>query len=492
MRCIMNQLAESQQFIENGQNHECCNLSDMVFKDLDYRRIGPNISFFRSDFSRSRFYNCTFNQNLFGRADLIDVYIENTNFDLVDFGSCLFKNALIEKSLFKKNTYHGVAIQYSYFENCVFRDEHFITNMYQCEFCECTFINCTFEKSSLDNNAFVNCEFIKVDMSECIAESLRFDTCTLRDVFLCYNLWTTYLYRNTDIYNFGFKYRGKIVDIWNGNSQDFIYDLQIKGLYFEYLNTIIVGDIIPEQGLFQEVKRLFPIIINQTTNIRKSSLSKILDMLFFYRNYYKIALEDYLEIYCFLNDYNWANIPFDENLIYQAKIYKIRKAIEYFDFDLSYMRSVSPASVCIAKFHVNTDHTDTAISYLENVFYVANRDLCEEAFASPLIKVLRQESGSVILTIASSALLAVLVSYAAKKVMHNLGSIQIERGIKKQLLNRLSQSNVSLSDIQKSCALAQKYQFLSENKDNDMVQIKSLSSELTKGEIVGIILDFLF
>ena len=486
----MDSVVRSKLYVENGQNHECCNITDMVFKDIDYSQYRDPISFFRSDFSRSRFYSCTFNRNSFGRADFIDVYIKNTEFESVDFGSCLLKNALLEKTIFSRNSYRGIAIQYSCFRKCVFRDEDFITNMYHCDFHECTFINCTFKKSSLDSNTFSNCEFIKVDMSECIAENLKFGSCSLRDVFLGANLWTTYLYRDTDIYSFGFKYRGKVVDIWNGDVISFVKDLLQKGLFFEYFNVLMIGELVPKSGFTSEFERLFPNIMEQSSQQRKSTIIKILDMLLYYQNYRNLPIDEYLAVYNFLIQMDWGDTPFDEVLIYDAKLFKIRKSMEQFNFDVSYIKSFPASAICISKYHINCDDAAIAREYLENSFNSANHLLCGDAYSQPLIKVINEEKGSVILTIASSAVLALLVSYVAKKVMHNLHSIQIEHGIKKQILKSLSGEGTEISDIKKSCTLAKKLDLLPTEKDSE--HIKHLSSELTKGEILEIILNFLF
>ena len=486
----MDSLTQAQFFIENGQDHESCNLSNLVFRDIDYSDFNRAISFFRSDFSRSRFYSCNFNKNKFGRADFIDVYIKNSDFEEVDFGSCLIKNAVIERAMFTRNNYHGIAIQYTCFNKCVFRDENFITNMYHCKFYECTFINCTFKKSSLDSNMFSKCEFIKVDMSECIAESLKFESCSLRNVYLCANLWITYLYKDTDIQSFGFKYRGENIEIWNGSSEDFINDLLEKKLFFEYLNAIIISDQIPKHGLVYEIKKIIPQIISQPAQFRKSALIKILDMLFFYRNYHKIPFEEYLLIYAFFSSNIWEDIPFDEVIIYESKLYKIKKVIESMEFELSYIKSLSLHTICISKFHINAKDACAALEFLENIFKITNRDFCNNVYKEPLIKVIKEEKGSVILTIASAALLVLLVSYVAKKVMHNFFSIQIENSLKKQVMKQLSYNDMDISDIKKSCALAEKYDLLCSS--DDMNKIDHLSSEITKGEILGIILDFLF
>ena len=485
----MDELEKMNTFFENGQNHECSCLTDFVFKNIDYTQFNIPVSFFRSDFSRSKFYSCTFYRNSFGRADFIDVYFENVEFNSADFGSCLIKNALLENVKFTCNHYRGVAIQYTYFKNCVFRNEDFITNMYHCSFYKCIFICCTFKKSSLDSNEFTDCKFTEVDLSECIAESLKFDNCALRDVFLGASLWTTYLYRNTDIRSFGFKYRGQVVDIWNGNPKEYLNSLLQRHLYFEYLNSMIISDLAQKLGLIGEIKYLYPKIISQPPQIRRSTMIKILDMLLFYRNYYKIPIEEYLKIYFFFAEMDWKELPFEEALIYDAKLYKIRKSIECLNFDLAYVKGFPPDAICISKFHINCDDTSAALEYLETAFDIANHDIYNEMYMKPLFKVIQAEKGSVILTLASAATLALLVSYVAKKVSHNIFSIQIENGIKKQIVKQLKDQKTSWADIKKSCELAQKINCLPSETDTE--QINRLSSELTKGEILDIFLNLL-
>ena len=159
----MNELISYRKFKFNGSyNREKEDFTYTAFFDYDFSNDKETTSFFRSDFSRSNFISCTFNGNAFGRADFINVIMKNVEFEEVNFGSCLFKNSLIEKVHFQNNKYHGVAIQYSYFKKCIFRNEKIITNMYNCEFEQCTFINCKFEKSSLDHNSFIDCELIKL------------------------------------------------------------------------------------------------------------------------------------------------------------------------------------------------------------------------------------------------------------------------------------------------------------------------------------------
>lgn len=486
----MKDLQNSRYYVENGENHERCDLSDYIFKDIDYTIIDNSISFFRSDFNRSTFKSCTFNRNDFGRADFIDTYFVNTEFNNVNFGSCLIKNSFFEKAIFDKNNYRGVAIQYSNFKKCVFRDEDVIINMYQCEFVECTFINCTFKKSSLDCNTFTNCEFIKVDMSECVAENLKFDSCSLRDVYLCSDLWTSYLYKNTDIYNFGFKCRGEIVEIWDGNLQLFLSSLINKKQYFEYLNTLIISSNLHTTMFFEEFGKIFSLIIHQRPLIRKRTLSKVFDMIKFYYNYEKMSLEDYLKVYDFLSNYEWHSFPFDEEIIYRSKIFEINKLLENFDININMLYSVSPHSVCFSKIHLNFSESAEAVEYLETIFDAVNEQYCNNYYTKPYFKVLSEEKGSIIFTIVSASLLILLVSHIAKKTMHNVFSIQIEQSIKKEIIKKIAESEGDLTEIKKICKLAEKNNWL--NAPDDSKAIKDLADDFTKGEIIDVILNFLF
>ena len=486
----MEEIQNIRYYIENGENHERCDLSDYIFKDIDYTAIKNSISFFRSDFTRSTFQSCTFNRNDFGRADFIDTYFLNTEFYKVSFGSCLIKNSLFEKTLFNKNNYRGVAIQYSNFKKCVFRDEDIITNMYQCEFVECTFINCTFKKSSLDCNAFINCEFVKVDMSECVAENLQFDSCSLRDVFLCSDLWSSYLYKKTDIYNFGFKCRGEVVEIWDGDLQLFLRGLINKKQYFEYLNTLIISSGLHPNVFFQEFSKMISLIINQRPLIRKRTLTKVFDMIKFYFNYEKFPLEDYLKIFDFLSNYEWNTFPFDEEIIYRSKLFEINKLLENFELNIEMLYSVSASSTCLSKIHLAFNKSADAINYLETIFDIVNKQYCGEHYTKPYFRVLSEEKGSIIFTIVSASLLVLLVSYIAKKTMHNIFSIQIEQSIKKEMVKKISASGTDLAELKKLCNLAEKYHFL--NSPDDSKAIKDLSDDFAKGEIIDILLNFLF
>lgn len=485
----MDNLAKVVLFPNDRDNYERCNLTSLLFKDVDYSMSESPVSFFRSDFSRSQFNNCTFYRNAFGRADFIDVYVITTEFTSVDFGSCMMKNAMFEKTHFYTNRYHGVAIQNSYFKKCTFRDESFVTNMFQTTFEQCTFINCKFEKSSLDHISFLNCEFIKVDISECWAENLRFDSCTLRDVYLGVSLWPSYLYRDTDISNFGFKYRGNVVDPWTEEPETFLDNLISRGRLFEYLNALIIGRKMLQKDIVSALSEVLHLAAEQPILIRKNNVTRILEMLLFYSNFSAIDFFAYLKMIQILKNFNWTSFSFEEQLTYGSLLYKIEQNFAHFNFSIHYLLEVPTSQLCIATYHLNFENSSDAKEYLNHIYTIANEE-CGGVFSSPLMEVIDEKAGSVILTVAAIASLTLLISYVAKKVAHNLSSIQIEGKVKAELAKEIENSQGSISKLQKVCSLAKTYNLLSCEEDGKMIE--KLSSEITKGEIIDIILKFLF
>ena len=483
----MGNIQSTTYFKDTSKDYTCENLSNMVFKDIDYRNKG-SISFFRSDFSRCQLINCFFTNNNFGRADFISAFISNTTFKQVNFGSCLIKNTTLEKVSLSYNNYRGVAIQYSYFKDCSFNDERIITNMYNTVFDNCTFINCKFEKSSLDNNTFINCHLENVDISECIAENLKFNDCELNNVYFGSSLWATYLYKKTKLNHCKFKYRGEIVDVWTDEKKKFTL-LKKEGRYFEYLNTIIVSELY-KNSLFDIVSETISSVLSQDYIQRKNNMSRILDMLIFYSDSSYIPVLTYLKIFELLTAQEWNSIRFEERLNYEAEIYKIEKIISAFVFSPEMLISTPLEEKCICKFHLSFNNEQEALAYLEKLFVLVNEYYFDGVYITPLFKVVSKEKGSIILSIASASALALLVSYVVKKISHNLISVKVEHAISKEFIKAIQSGGSDYSTINKTLKLAEKYNFLSDDKD--LTAINKISKDMTIDNVIEVILNFLF
>lgn len=478
-------------FQDMGTDHEGQDLTEMLFKDVDYEQHEFHASFFRSDFSRSQFAGCIFFMNKFGRADFIDVYIEGTKFHMVDFGSCMFKNATIEKAVFQENRYHGVAIQFCYFRNCTFRNEHFITNMFHCVFDQCDFINCKFEKSSLESNQFTNCRFSEVDMAECVAENIWFSACSLSDVCLNAAMWATCLYKETDIRSISFKYHGEIVDVLSAKLDKYTRQLLESRRLAEYLNSRIIARSIGVQAdLSVELSLVLDIAQSLQQSTREKNMLRILDMLQFYIGSKYINFVEGIHLLSILQNYDWSGYPFGESLKYESRLFQIEKQHEDSLRNLSYICTIKPDQLCTANFRLSFNNSSDAQDYLNALFQSINEEYCVCMFKPPYFEVLAEAPGSIILTVAASALLVVLLARAAKIVFHDALSIKIQYKTAKQISKQLENTNGDLSTLKSICTVANKYGLLHTPSDDKQALLK-LSSELTKGGILDVIINLL-
>ena len=210
-----------------------------------------------------------------------------------------------------------------------------------------------------------------------------------------------------------------------------------------------------------------------------------------YFRYYNIDYITYNSIIEYLNLEGWKNYPFDEVIEYSAKIFKINVLISNFKYDYKYLYTINTNQKCICNFRLDCKDKEEAIKYLDTVFNVANDNLCNGYYDPPLFEVKDISVGSIILTISSWALLAILVSYSAKKVFHNLQSIKIEHALNVAIQKQLSDKTnpTTINDIDKVGKIAAKYNLI--NTDDDDAKLNKLSSELTKGEILSIILNLI-
>lgn len=491
----MHEMMKVDVFDKTLSNCEAMNLSYKLFDDLDYTDNELIVSFYRCDFRGSKFNNCVFYKNPFGRADFIDAYICNSKFQEVNWGSCLFENTTFENIHFTRNRYKGVSARYTHFRKCTFNKETIVTNMFDCIYHECTFVDCLYEKSSISNVQFINCTFIRTDISQCHAEQLKFDSCALEEVFLGLPFWATYLFKNTYINRFAFKYRGEIVDIIREDyfTSSFI-EFWENGRLYEFINAHIISKQLSMQSdLLSIVEKVFQKLIDFPAKIRKKNILDILDMLEFYFSYDNIDFITYNSIIEYINSNGWTNYPFDEIIEYSSKIFKINILMSNFMYNYKYLYTISTNQKCKCIFRLNYKTKDDAINYLTSVFNAANNNLCNGYYNFPLFEVNDVSSGSIVLTISSWALLAILVSYSAKRVFHNLESIKIEHALNVAIQRQLSDktNTCSLTDIDKVGKIAAKYNLINTD-DDDEVKLNKVSSEITKGEILSIMLNLIF
>lgn len=475
------------------KNYEALDLSFKLFENLDYQKENDIVSFYRCDFRGSHFENCVFSKNPFGRADFIDVYVYGSKFIEVNWGSCLFENAMFDNVVFLKNQYRGVAARYSHFKNCTFQNESIITNMFDCTFEDCTFIDCLYEKSTISNVSYINCTFIRTDISQCHAEKLKFDTCHLEEVYLGLTFWGTYLFKNTYIKSFAFRNRGKIIDIVR---EEYFYeaftDFWKKGRLYEFLNAHIISkQLCMKSDLLEITQLIFEELNNYPVKIRRKNIINILDLLEFYLGYENIDFITYNAIIEYISIISWKTYSFDEAIEYSSKIFKIQNLMSNFAYDYKYLYTINSNQTCECKIRINCDNSENAIEYISSIFDAVNSQFCKNYYKPPFFEIEKIEFGSIILTISSWLLLVVFATYCTKKIVHNIESIKIEHAFSLALQKKISETenSNSISDIDKIGKIITKYRLVDTTDDYDKFNI--VSNEITKGEIISIIINLI-
>lgn len=476
-------------FDNSLESYESKNLSFMRFYKLDFSKDPIPKSFYRSDFRRSQIVECHFHKNSFGRADFVDVNVQNTIFENVNWGSCLFKNSYIQNTIYTNNNYRGVSLQFNKFSNCNFINEKFIFNAYKCLFSNCSFKNCTFEKSSLEDITFENCSFENVNIAECHAENLKFDTCKINTLKLGITYWSTYLFRYTKIEKCQFLYHGNPFDITDKNYFiDYIDTLLVQNRLYEFLNCIIINNR-TLGNIAIAFEYIFPKILSLPGFIRHKNMIDILDMLNFYYDYISINFLEYNEIIAILNNYKWDDVSFEDASIYLSQLYKINRKINSCNFSVNYLKTIDFNRRCEMKIHLDYTTKEKAIKYLDNVFNIINMQM-GYIYQRPYFECCQIKQGSIILTISSFLLLAVMLSYIYKRIANDRASIQFRNVLNEQLQKRLKDDSTSISDIKKICSLAEEYNILSKSVEENT--LSELSKEITVGEIISIIITTYF
>ncbi len=481
----MYDMMKVQKFHNNLDTYESKDLSFLFFADIDFSNDVSAKSFYRADFRRSKISNCNFYKNAFGRADFVDVYIQNSSFDNVNWGACLFKNSNIISSIFKNNSYKGISLQFNTFKDCTFKEEHFVFNAYKCKFIKCTFEKCTFEKSSLEDITFECCIFNDVNIAECHSENLKFDSCKVNSLKLGITYWSTYLFKYTKIDECTFMYKGEIIDVssieYFGRYMDVL--LQQDRLY-EFLNCIIINNknsknVVPAFCyVWHRIEKL-------PRFIRNKNIIDILEMLQFYHGYMAIGYEEYNSILVILNNQDWNDYSFEDANVYMSKVYQLNRTFDNCIFPVSYLSTIDLNSTCEIVIRLNFDKEADAIKYIDDIFGQLNLIL-KSVYAEPLYTTIKTNKGSIVLTISSFLLLGILLSYTYKKIAHNNEVVRFERSLSENLKKRLSEDNISISEVKKICSVAKENNLT--DSSLDIESIKNFSKEITTGEIISIIL----
>lgn len=470
-------------FNDDSRDHQEENLSYTLFADFDYSRQETHkTSFRRSDFTRSRISNVKFFDNDFDRADIIDAFVVNSVFKGVNFGICLIDNTVFDSVEFSNNSYTGSDIKNSRFDNCRFTDESITANMSKCIFKGCSFINFDTNRSTLSDNSFINCTFNETDMSECIAERSEFLSCKMAKTFLCATHWATYTFRNTTLSEILFKYRGRIVDVWNSDEELGFQHFLAKEKYFEYINSLVFVGTFEGNDQFPTVfAQIFKRSTKLYSQVRQRTLINLIGMLKRYCGSPLLGYDALAETLNYLRSIDFGAFPLDEEFEYYGALCIAQRAFLNLETNYAYVLTIPVHRRCEVLIRLDCESKKDAISYAKKLFTQCS--LVARINAEDIFVCTKVSRGSIVLTVSSYLILGVLLVAAIGKCAGIANKARIEWATGNKLIELISKTE----NIQQLESVAGSYCPGKPNLTPCEDDLAALSDMVLEGEIISVI-----
>ena len=462
------------------------NLSYMLFENIQANFKGVALNFNRVDFRGSKFINCIFNENNFDRADLIDCFIEDATFNNVDFGMSLIKNSYIKRVMFSKNIYNDLSVQETSFVDCTFDETHINWTLFNCIFKNCTFKNTIFNHSAIDSNIFIDCYFINCNMAECHMENIKFQSCNLNNVELGVSYIASYLFKDTNLSRIVFKYRGDMINIDHIGETD-LSNLLSQKRYFNYLNMLLLLN--KTKNFFETTREIITETLKLDTQQRVYNLKNILSMLEFYYDSPSIDFVTYQKIVLFLNSIDLNHLEFEEILTYKSILYRINEKNDISQLSVNMLNSIASDENCICKIHINSSDLESVEVELANAFETINAIAANNLIKDEFYEIKQIEQGSIILTIASSLILAMLFVKVAKSINHSIQVMRLEKAATDKNIEILKKAKTS-KQVQKIYKDANEYALTTEENYDKTVQ--KLKGSILFGQILSVVISLIF
>lgn len=474
-------------FIIDKVDYSKSNLSYTLFENIQANFNNIALDFNRADFRGSKFINCQFSDNDFDRADLIDCFIEDVTFKNVNFGMSLIKNNYVRRVFFSKNKYNNLSVQESTFVDCIFDEVHINWTLTNCNFINCTFKNTVFNHSSIDSNKFVDCCFVKCNMAECHMENIKFQSCTLDNVELGISYISSYLFRDTNLSRINFKYRGEIVHI-DHFGEEYLNELISQERYFNYLNMLLLQN--KTENYYEKTQEIVEKVLKLSPQQRLYNMKNIFIMFEFYYDSAYIDFVTYQKIVIFLNAINYNKLPFDESLELRSILYRINEKNDLANTSLNLLNTIERNEKCICKIHINSTDLESVKIHLTNIFNTINESAANSLITSDEIYEIKQiEQGSIILTIASSLVLAMFFVKITKNINQSIQIMRIEKAAADKYIETLNKAKTA-KQIKSILDTAKTYALTTEKKYDKTVQ--QLSNSILISEIISIIISLIF
>jgi uncharacterized protein YjbI with pentapeptide repeats len=210
-------------FVDDGRTER----SHESFQGLSFEKIEQSgkapISFFRSDFRKTRITDCTFRGNNFSRCDFISSTFRNTSFIECNFLTSSIMYSVFYDCTFDNNKDFNPDLFRCRLSSCIFRNQAIARATWRdTSFISCSFINCTIERSTLQNIEFLGCNLDGFDLSQMSANDIHFANTSVEGATIDPDYLGTYTFENVDLGSMHFEYRSADLDFSTSNFEDFM------------------------------------------------------------------------------------------------------------------------------------------------------------------------------------------------------------------------------------------------------------------------------
>lgn len=433
----MNSLSKVRRFNFNkNDNYTCRDFTYTYFADIDF----PGdilISFFRSDFRGSRFENVIFRNNCFDRADFISCTFVNCKFINTNIGASEIKSCYFYNVSFEECKYDNTSIQESTFEKCSFNREHILVNMKNCHLLNSSIYDCTFERSTTEAITFEFCQLCNTDLATMHAECHKFISCELKNVKLGLSYVFGYLLCDTSIKDFEVLYRGKAVTL---NSQEEAMKFLEESRMYEIINIFFLYQNFEKIPKLLEKSLLY--LYNNFTPSTKIEIINIFEALIFYTTHDFITYQCFIECLAVINEIQPPKLRLEDELQFVGYKEKLNYIIPNGLYGKKFIESSYGKNAFII-LHIETEDYNQALN-ISNKFL---EELYQRCMLMPFWELTESQKGSWVLTFAISALIIVVLPKVIKNYYAIISEIQVKKGFKRLLLQKLEKKRLSIEEI---------------------------------------------
>lgn len=182
--------------------------------------------------------------------------------------------------------------------------------------------------------------------------------------------------------------------------------------------------------------------------------------------------------------YDSSQLSPSNQLLYQERLYRLQSLLDQCAFDINYVKNIPEVLSCVVTIHCNDSSFTEAEAKINNFFNNVNENFLDNSLTPPLISILSEEKGSVIITIATSLLLGLMAAHTIRAIHTNICQIRLEQARTNKEIQFINSSN-SPAVLSKAVSLSEKH-----STDMDDKIVNRIFNDLGKDYIIDYVIKY--